>query len=70
MQALYACIESERANYQLALDRIENTFKPDLMAAKPADPHKLEGNRKLAKLLFEEHYASQLLRPTKKRRLR
>jgi N utilization substance protein B len=63
MQALYACKESENADYQLALDQISEAFKPDLNLPVAQDRRKLEGSAKLARLLFEEHYHTRTLSP-------
>jgi N utilization substance protein B len=63
MQALYACRESENADYQLALDQIADAFKPDLNLPVAQDRRKLEGSAKLARLLFEEHYRSRAVPP-------
>jgi len=63
MQALYACKESENADYQLSLDRVEEAFKPDLNLPVAQDRRKLEGSAKLARLLFEEHYRERTLSP-------
>ena len=63
MQALYALKESENADYQLALDQIEEAFRPDLNLPVAQDRRKLEGGAKLARVLFEEHYRSRTLSP-------
>ena len=63
MQALYACKESENADYQLALDMIEEAFKPDLNLPVAQDRRRLEGSAKLARVLFEEHYRERTLSP-------
>jgi N utilization substance protein B len=63
MQALYALKESENADYQLALDMIEEAFKPDLNLPVAQDRRKLEGGAKLARVLFEEHYRERTLSP-------
>ncbi len=63
MQALYACRESENADYQLALDQIADAFKPDLNLPVAQDRRKLEGSAKLARLLFGEHYRSRTVPP-------
>lgn len=54
MQAVYALRQAERANEQIALDGIEETFQPDLNSMQPQDKRQLEGFRKLAAVLFEE----------------
>ncbi|MES2731574.1 MAG: transcription antitermination factor NusB [Bacteroidota bacterium] len=56
MQALYAFKQAEKSNYLLALDRIAETFSPDLNSMQVQDIQKLEGNRQLATILFEENY--------------
>ncbi len=63
MQALYACRDSENADYQLALDQIADAFKPDLNLPVAQDRRKLEGSAKLARLLFGEHYRSRTVPP-------
>ncbi|MFC6996688.1 transcription antitermination factor NusB [Rufibacter roseus] len=59
MQAIYAYVQAEGANYQLALDRIAETFAPDLMAIEVQDRKKLEGQKQIASLLFKEWYESR-----------
>jgi N utilization substance protein B len=56
MQAFYAFKQSEKSDYMLALDRINDIFVPDLNSMKVQNTRQLEGNRQLANLLFEEHY--------------
>lgn len=56
MQALYACKQAEGANFEVALDQIDQTFSHDLNASESPDLKKLEGSRKLARLIFEENY--------------
>lgn len=54
MQALYALRQAEFSNQQLAHDGIADLFQPDLNSMLPQDKRQLEGNRRLATLLFDE----------------
>jgi N utilization substance protein B len=54
MQALYALRQAEFSNQQLAHDGIADLFQPDLNSMLPQDKRQLEGNRRLAMLLFDE----------------
>jgi transcription antitermination protein NusB len=56
MQAIYAYKQAEQSDYYLALDFIQSTFAPDLNSMQAPDYKRLEGNRKMATLLFEEHF--------------
>lgn len=56
LQSLYALQAAREADYQLALDFIAESFKPDLNSMTPQDPLKLEGMRKMTTLLLEENY--------------
>ena len=56
MQSLYALQAAREADYQLAIDFITESFKPDLNSMTPQDPVKLEGMRKITTLLLEENY--------------
>jgi hypothetical protein len=63
MQTLYAYKQAEGADYQLALDQIDEAFAPDLNAPEPPDLNRLEGSRQLSRVLFEEHYLASHLPP-------
>ncbi|MCP1384004.1 transcription antitermination factor NusB [Runella salmonicolor] len=56
LQSLYALQAAREADYQLAVDFITESFKPDLNSMTPQDPLKLEGMRKMTTLLLEENY--------------
>ena len=58
MQAIYAYKQAEQSDYHLALDLIQSTFAPDLNSMQAPDYKRLEGNKKMATLLFEEHFHS------------
>ncbi len=58
LQSLYALQAAREADYQLAVDFIVESFKPDLNSMTPQDPVKLEGMRKITTMLLEEHYRS------------
>lgn len=59
MQAIYAYVQAEGSDYQLALDRIADTFAPDLMALEPQDRNLLEGKKQIASLLFKEWFETR-----------
>lgn len=56
LQSLYALQAAREADYQLSIDFIMESFKPDLNSMTPQDPLKLEGMRKITTLLLEENY--------------
>ncbi|WP_428657441.1 transcription antitermination factor NusB [Runella sp.] len=56
LQSLYALQAAREADYQLAIDFIMESFKPDLNSMTPQDPLKLEGMRKMTTLLLDENY--------------
>lgn len=56
LQSLYALQAAREADYQLAIDFITESFKPNLNSMTPQDPLKLEGMRKMTTLLLEENY--------------
>lgn len=56
MQAIYAYMQAEGSDYFLALDQIEADFAPDLNSMEVQDRKKLEGQKKIATLLFKEWY--------------
>ncbi|MBC3539629.1 transcription antitermination factor NusB [Rufibacter sediminis] len=59
MQAIYAYVQAEGSDYQLALDLISDRFAPDLMAIEAQDRRKLEGQKQIASLLFKEWYKTR-----------
>ncbi|WP_246853768.1 transcription antitermination factor NusB [Rufibacter aurantiacus] len=59
MQAIYAYVQAEGSDYQLALDLIADRFAPDLMAIEVQDRKKLEGQKQIASLLFKEWYETK-----------
>ena len=59
MQTIYAYKQAEQSDYHLALDLIQSTFAPDLNSMQAPDYKRLEGNKKMAGLLFEEHFQRQ-----------
>jgi transcription antitermination protein NusB len=56
MKAIYAFKQTERSDYDLAIDFIADSFKPDLNSMEPQNLVKLEGLKKLATIEFEEHF--------------
>lgn len=54
MQSLYGLHRSRNATKDLAIEKIEMDFMPDLNSMEPQDKKKLEGLRKLGKFAFEE----------------
>ena len=56
LQSLYALQAAREADYQLAIDFIVESFKPNLNTMTPQDPVKLEGMRKITTLLLDEHH--------------
>lgn len=54
MQAIYAYTQAVGSDYLLALDAIEETFTADLNSMVVPDRKKLEGQKKIAQLLFKE----------------
>ncbi len=54
MQAIFGYRQAEGANAQLAIDQIGAAFEPDLMAEVAPDRRRLEGERQLAELAFNE----------------
>ncbi len=59
MQAIYAYMQAEGSDYYLALDQIEATFLPDLNSMEVQDRKKLEGQSKIATILFKEWYETR-----------
>ena len=56
MKAIYAYKQTERSDYDLAIDFIVESFKPDLNSMKPQNLVQLKGLEKLAIIEFEEHF--------------
>ncbi|WP_236704930.1 hypothetical protein [Hymenobacter sp. AT01-02] len=54
MQALYAYHQAVGSDYLLATDRIADAFAPDLNSPEPQDRKHLQGQRKLAEVVFKE----------------
>lgn len=54
MQALYAYHQAVGSDFLLANDRIAEEFAPDLTSPKPQDRKMLQGQRKLAEVIFKE----------------
>ncbi|HSI91099.1 MAG TPA: hypothetical protein VK927_08280, partial [Adhaeribacter sp.] len=59
MQAIYAYMQAEGSDFQLALDRIEEDFAPDLNSMEVQDRKMLEGKKQIATLLFKEWYQTR-----------
>jgi transcription antitermination protein NusB len=60
MKAIYAFKQTERSVFDLAIDFINDQFKPDLNSMLPQNLVKLEGLRKLAVIEFEESFKNNL----------
>jgi len=56
MQSLFAFEQCKEANYQLALDQIEEHFQPNLNSMEFQDKELLKGQRKLARQLLEKKF--------------
>jgi len=54
MQSLYAYHQAEGSDFLLANDRIADAFAPDLSSPEPQDRRKLQGQRKLAEVIFKD----------------
>lgn len=54
MQSLFAFEQCKEANYQLALDEIEEHFRPDLNSMEFQDKELLKSQRKIARQLLEK----------------
>ena len=59
MQALYAYMQAEGSDYQLAIDRIEDDFAPDLNSMEVQNKQLLEGKKQIGTLLFKEWYQTR-----------
>lgn len=57
MQSLFAFEQCKEANYQLALDQIEEHFLPDLNSMEFQDKELLKGQRKMARQLMERKFS-------------
>ncbi|MCA8832898.1 transcription antitermination factor NusB [Hymenobacter pini] len=65
MQALYAYHQAVGSDFLLAIDQIADAFAPDLNSPEPQDRKLLQGQRKMAELIFKEwHKTGQDLEPT------
>jgi N utilization substance protein B len=58
MQSLFAYEQCREANYGLALDQIEEHFKPDLNSMQVQDRELLKGQRKSARQLLEKKFSN------------
>ncbi len=56
MQSLFAFEQCKEANYQLALDQIEEHFQPNLNSMEFQDKELLKGQRKMARQLLERKF--------------
>ncbi|MBC6991689.1 MULTISPECIES: transcription antitermination factor NusB [Hymenobacter] len=54
MQALYAYHQAVGSDFMLANDRIAEAFAPDLTSPEPQDRRTLQGQRKMAEVIFKE----------------
>lgn len=61
MQSLFAFHQSRDANYLLALDRISDTFSPDLNAMIQPDRKELEEKKRQAQELFKKVFSDRSL---------
>lgn len=59
MKAIYAFKQTERTDFELAMDFIDSQFLPDLNSMKPQNLTHLEGLKKLAKIEFEEFFTKK-----------
>jgi N utilization substance protein B len=62
MQALYAVQKCEDANFELALDHIDDTFTPDLNSMEVQDRALLKQNAKTAKKVFKSNFQSRQIK--------
>jgi N utilization substance protein B len=58
MQSLFAYDQCREANYKLALDQIEEHFKPNLNSMEVQDKELLKGQRKAARQLLEKKFSN------------
>jgi N utilization substance protein B len=54
MQALYAYHQAVGSDFSLAIDQVAEAFAPDLNSPEPQDRKHLQGQRKMAELIFKE----------------
>ncbi len=59
MQTIFAFRQSRLANYGIAIESLEDTFKPDLNSMEVQDPAALKVQRKEAKELFKANYRTE-----------
>lgn len=59
MQALYAYHQAVGSDFLLANDRIAEEFAPDLTSPEPQDRKMLQGQRKLAEVIFKEWHKTK-----------
>ncbi len=59
MQAIYAYMQAEGSDYQLAIDRIEDDFAPDLNSMEVQNKQLLEGKKQIGVILFKEWYETR-----------
>jgi N utilization substance protein B len=62
MQTLYALKQAEMSCYHGAHEYIKEIFSPDLNSMEVQDPVKLEGQRKLAALVFDQNFSAEEIR--------
>jgi len=58
MQSLFSFEQCKEANYQLALDQLEDFFQPDLNSMEVQDKELLKNQRKLSKNTIEKYFHS------------
>ena len=58
MQSLFAFEQCKEANYELALDQIEEHFEPNLNSMEVQDKELLKGRRKVARQLLEKKFSN------------
>ncbi len=58
MQSLFAFEQCKEANYGLALDQIEEHFRPNLNSMEVQDKELLKGQRKIARQLLEKKFSN------------
>ncbi|HMI68159.1 MAG TPA: transcription antitermination factor NusB [Cyclobacteriaceae bacterium] len=58
MQSLFAYDQCREANYKMALDQIEEHFKPNLNSMEVQDRELLKGQRKVARQLLEKKFSN------------
>jgi len=56
MQGLYAYYKSQEANYNLALDYIQEKFAPDLNSMEPVDRQELNRKKQSALKIFDQNF--------------